>query len=225
MSVSTLTLKIWSNFIPQKPSQTTNAGDAWVIDPDGLVIEPTERVNATSAIGILKIYRDVHPDSLVIHWLFPNIYVGHVVWISQAPLQLTKAQIATVRSVEKQLAKDWEHATRWEFIIVTPPRFDAHWDLEKYTRSSNLPTVPRGRSQDVALAQASPETIEHYAQLLENRRHEFTDLDIDLVINRQTGLAYYNGRNGLRTYPLTKLGYHNIIRALCRVRAYRDHGA
>lgn len=71
------------------------------------------------------------------------------------------------------------------------------------------------------LKQLSRETIDHYADLLDDRKYEFTDLNIDLVVNRQEGLAYYTGNNGPRTYPLDRLGYHNICRALCRVRAYR----
>lgn len=221
MSASTLTLKLWSNFNRQHLAQLINIGDTWVIDPDGPILEPADQVDTTSAPGVLKIYHKVHPNSLVIHWMFPNLYVGHILWISQAPLQITKAQVDTVRCIERQLAKDWEYAARWEFIMCTPPLLTSHWDLERYTRSTNLPTVPRGRDQNIALEEASPETIEHYAKLLESRKHEFSDLDIDLKINRQTGLAYYTGNNGLRTYPLTKLGYHSVIRALCRVKAYR----
>lgn len=214
-------LRLWENYTPRKSDQLTNVGASWVIDPTGPIVKPTECINATSASGILKIYRDFHPDCLVIHWMFPNLYVGHILWISQAPLQITKAQVDTVRCIERQLAKDWEYATRWKFIMCTPPLLTSHWDLERYTRSTNLPTVPRGRDQNIALEEASPETIEHYAKLLEDRKHEFSDLDIDLKINRQTGFAYYTGNNGLRTYPLTKLGYHSVIRALCRVKAYR----
>lgn len=214
-------LRLWGNYTPRKSDQLTNVGASWVIDPTGPIVKPTECINATSAPGILKIYRNFHPDCLVIHWMFPNLYVGHILWISQAPLQITKAQVDTVRCIERQLAKDWEYAARWEFIMCTPPLLTSHWDLERYTRSTNLPTVPRGRDQNIALEEASPETIEHYAKLLENRKHEFSDLDIDLKVNRQTGLAYYTGNNGLRTYPLTKLGYHSAIRALCRVKAYR----
>lgn len=214
-------LRLWGNYTPRKSDQLTNVGASWVIDPTGPIVKPTECINATSAPGILKIYRNFHPDCLVIHWMFPNLYVGHILWISQAPLQITKAQVDTVRCIERQLAKDWEYATRWKFIMCTPPLLTSHWDLERYTRSTNLPTAPRGRDQNVALEEASPETIEHYAKLLENRKHEFSDLDIDLKVNRQTGFAYYTGNNGLRTYPLTKLGYHSVIRALCRVKAYR----
>ena len=121
MSAGTLNLKLWSNFIPKKLGQKANIGDAWVIDPDGSIVEPTEHINATDSPGILKIYRGVHPDCLVIHRLFPNAYVGHVLWISQAPLQLTKAQIETVRRTEQRLAKNWEYTARWEFIMCTPP--------------------------------------------------------------------------------------------------------
>lgn len=222
MSARTLTL--WSNFVPKRLGQRANLGDAWVINPDGKVLRPDDHQDASPDAGTLKIYRQVGPDVLVIHWHFPNLYTGHVLWISQAPAQLTKAQIATVRRVEQQLATDWEYVMRWEFI-TTPPHFASHWDLERYTRTLNLPTVQRGRDQNLALEQITPETIEHYAELLEGRRHEFTDLDLDLAINRHEGLAYYTGNNGLRTYPLDKLGYHNICRTLARVRAYRKKQA
>jgi len=219
MSASPLSL--WSNFVPKKLDQKTNVGDAWVIDPDGRIVEADDKMETTSAPGILKIYRHAHPDDLVIHWVFPNVYIGHILWVSQAPPQITGAQVATVRHIEQQLAKDWEYVARWEFTMCTPPLLTSHWDLERYTRPLNLPTVCRGRDQNIALEQIAPETIEHYAKLLENRKHEFFDLNLDLVINRQDGIAYYTGSNGLRTYPLDKLGYHNICRALGRVRAYR----
>ena len=115
-------LKLWENYTPRKSDQLTNVGASWVIDPTGPIVEPTECINATSAPGILKIYRDFHPDCLVIHWMFPNIHVGHVLWISQAPITLTDFQIATVRGIENQLRRDWEHVIRWE-IIMTPPPF------------------------------------------------------------------------------------------------------
>ncbi len=121
MSASTLTLKLWSNFNRQHLAQLINIGDTWVIDPDGPILEPADQVDTTSAPGVLKIYHKVHPNSLVIHWMFPNLYVGHILWISQAPLQITKAQVDTVRCIERQLAKDWEYAARWEFIMCTPP--------------------------------------------------------------------------------------------------------
>ena len=59
--------------------------------------------------------------------------------------------------------------------------------------------------------------------MLEKRQHEFVDLKLDLVIDRQKGIAYYTGNNGLRTYPLDKTGYHNICRALNRVNSYRKN--
>lgn len=114
-------LRLWGNYTPRKSDQLTNVGASWVIDPTGPIVKPTECINATSAPGILKIYRNFHPDCLVIHWMFPNLYVGHILWISQAPLQITKAQVDTVRCIERQLAKDWEYATRWKFIMCTPP--------------------------------------------------------------------------------------------------------
>ncbi len=214
-------LRLWENYTPRKSDQLTNVGASWVIDPTGPIVKPTECINATSAPGILKIYRDFHPDCLVIHWMFPNVHVGHVLWVSQAPTHLTFAQVDTVRHIEKQLAEEWERTIRCDFIMLTPPHFDIHWDLEKYTRSNNLPTTKRGRDQELVLKQLSRETIDHYADLLDDRKYEFTDLNIDLVVNRQEGLAYYTGNNGPRTYPLDRLGYHNICRALCRVRAYR----
>lgn len=220
MSTRTLSvLTLWSNFVPKKPDQRANLGDSWAIDPAGVILKPDDYHDASPDAGVLKIYRQVDPDVLVIHWFFLNIYTGHILWISQAPAQLTEAQVAAVRQIEQQLAKDWEYITRWEFPLT--PLFNSHWDLERYTRTFNFPTVQRGRNQNLALEQITPETIEHYAKLLEGRRHEFTDLDLDLVINRHDGLAYYTGKNGLRTYPLDKLGYHNICRALTRVRAYR----
>lgn len=219
MSVSTL--KLWSNTNLELLNQQVNIGDSWVIDPDGPIVEPTECVVANPTPGILKIYRNVHPNSLIIHWLYPNLHIGHILWVSKAPLRLTMAQVKTVRHIEDQLARNWERAMRWEFVMCTPPQFESHWDLEKYTRPVNLPTVPRGRDQETALTKASPATIEHYAKLLENRKHEFTDLNIDLEIDREAGLAYYNGYNGLRTYPLVKTGYQGVIRALGRARAYR----
>lgn len=219
--MSTSTLKLWSNPNLELFNQQVNIGDSWVIDPDGPIVEPTECVAANPTPGILKVYRNLHPNSLVIHWLYPNFRIGHILWVSKAPLRLTTTQVKTVRSIEKQLAREWEYATRWELGMCTPPQFESHWDLEKYTRTSDLPIVPRGRDQEAVLAEASPTTIEHYAKLLENRKHEFTDLNIGLKIDQDAGLAYYNGYNGLRTYPLVKTGYQAIIRALNRARAYR----
>lgn len=216
-------LVLWSNFYPGTSlDHTVNVGASWLIAPDGTIPKEDYHNFTPEEVGrgLLKAYNHVEPNSLVIHWNFPNIYVGHILWVSQAPTKLTKAQIATVRRIEKQLAKEWDPIARRQFIM-TPPLMQSHWDLEKYTRTVDLPTVRRGRDQDLALEQISPETIKHYAELLEGRQHEFTDLDLDLVISREKGVAYYTGNNGLRTYPLDKLGYHNICRALCRVKAYR----
>lgn len=114
-------LRLWENHTPRKSDQLTNVGASWVIDPTGPIVKPTECINATSAPGILKIYRDFHPDCLVIHWMFPNVHVGHVLWVSQAPTHLTFAQVDTVRHIEKQLAEEWERTIRCDFIMLTPP--------------------------------------------------------------------------------------------------------
>lgn len=220
MSENTLKLQLWSNFNTDY-SQRTNVGDSWVIDPAGLIIEPISIIDATPSPGVLKIYKNLHPDCLVIHWIFPNIHVGHILWISRAPLRLADSQITAVRTIEHQLAKDWERITRREFNMLTPPQFNTHWDLEKYTLPFDLPVACRGRKHNEELTQISRDTIEHYANLLENRKHEFTDLGLSVRIDRNQGIAYYTGRNGGRAYPLDQLGYHSICRALGRVRAYR----
>lgn len=220
----TLNLKLWSNYNPAY-SQKTNIGESWVIDPTGPIVEPTGYVDAVTTPGLLKVYEGLDPDCLVIHWIFPNIHVGHVLWISRAPLRVTDFQIATVRAIERQLVKDWERITRREFAIMTPPPFESHWDLEKYTLPFDLPITCRGRNRNEELTKISRETIEHYADLLENRKHEFTDLGLSVRIDRKQGVAYYTGRNGMRPYPLDRLGYHNICRILGRVRAYRKNKA
>lgn len=119
--MSTSTLKLWSNPNLELFNQQVNIGDSWVIDPDGPIVEPTECVAANPTPGILKVYRNLHPNSLVIHWLYPNFRIGHILWVSKAPLRLTTTQVKTVRSIEKQLAREWEYATRWELGMCTPP--------------------------------------------------------------------------------------------------------
>lgn len=126
----------------RRRSGLTNAGDGWVIRPDGQLRRPDEMECPRPRYSDegYQTWRIIRSEELVIKWSKDCTSAPHQFEIVWRPETITPEQLNAVRSIEDELQRDWEGAVG--VSGATSPPIGNGWGLSVPDPQVSVPATP-----------------------------------------------------------------------------------
>lgn len=116
----------------------TNAGDGWVIKPDGTTRTPDEMRCPRPRYPDegYQLWRQVRPGELVLQWSKHNTAADHCFTVVHLPETVTDAQLKAVGALEDEFEQEWE-GRRGLASRIESPSVGNGWGIPGTTRTYN----------------------------------------------------------------------------------------